>query len=272
MAFKVILCVAAMAIACAQAKPGGPAAYSISAPSVDHASVGNTQEHTVKGHYGQSSQSDYASQVQTAHSQSHVQRSSISNDAGLAPAAHYAAPAAHAIAAPAVGASYAVGVGHTAPAQIQGLAYASHGYAAAPALAYGGHYGAQYGGGGHYAATAPALQLSGVGLGLGLGHYGQIGHLGLGAAGLAYGGYGAYSSGPALSHGYAQVAAAPAQVVKYAAAPAYAPGIIGHGYAPAAYAAPAYAAHLGGPVLKAAVAAPALVHTSVSGHGIQYGY
>ncbi|XP_034668272.1 uncharacterized protein LOC117901571 isoform X2 [Drosophila subobscura] len=92
MAFKVILCVAAMAIACAQAKPGGPAAYSISAPSVDHASVGNTQEHTVKGHYGQSSQSDYASQVQTAHSQSHVQRSSISNDAGLAPAAHYAEP------------------------------------------------------------------------------------------------------------------------------------------------------------------------------------
>ncbi|XP_026847034.1 cuticle protein 65 [Drosophila persimilis] len=270
MAFKVILCVAAMAIACAQAKPGGPAAYSISAPSVDHASVGNTQEHTVKGHYGQSSQSDYASQVQTAHSQSHVQRSSISNDAGLAPAAHYAAPATHAIAAPAIGASYALGVGHTAPAQIQSLAYASHGYAAAPTVAYGGHYGPQYGGG-HYAATAPALQLSGVAVG----HYGHIGHLGLGA-GLGYG-YSGYNSGPALSHGYAQVAAAPAQVVKYAATPAYAPGIIGHGYAPAAYAAPAYAApayatHLGGPVLKAAVAAPALVHTSVSGHGIHYGY
>lgn len=85
-----MFCIAAMAIACAQAKPGGPAAYSISAPSVDHASVGNTQEHTVKGHYGQSSQSDYASQVQTAHSQSHVQRSSISNDGGLAPAHGYA--------------------------------------------------------------------------------------------------------------------------------------------------------------------------------------
>ncbi|XP_032295974.1 cuticle protein 76 isoform X2 [Drosophila virilis] len=143
MAFKLIFCLAAIAIACAQAKPGGPAAYSISAPSVDHASVGNTQEHTVKGHYGQSSQSDYASQVQTAHSQSHVQRSSISNDGGLAPA-HYAAP-----------------------------------------------------------------------------------------------------------------------------------GIIGHGIglAAPAYAAPAYATHLAaGPVLKAAVAAPALVHTSVSGHGIQYGY
>lgn len=87
---QLIFCIAAMAIACAQAKPGGPAAYSISAPSVDHASVGNTQEHTVKGHYGQSSQSDYASQVQTAHSQSHVQRSSISNDGGLAPAHGYA--------------------------------------------------------------------------------------------------------------------------------------------------------------------------------------
>ncbi|XP_033150331.1 cuticle protein 76 isoform X2 [Drosophila busckii] len=145
MAFKFFFCLAAVVIACAHAKPGGPAAYSISAPSVDHASVGNTQEHTVKGHYGQSSQSDYASQVQTAHSQSHVQRSSISNDAGLAPA-HYAAP-----------------------------------------------------------------------------------------------------------------------------------GIIGHGYglaAPAAaYAAPAYTTHLAAaPVLKSAVAAPALVHTSVSGHGIHYGY
>ncbi|XP_034113482.1 pupal cuticle protein C1B isoform X2 [Drosophila sulfurigaster albostrigata] len=150
MAFKLVFCIAAMAIACAQAKPGGPAAYSISAPSVDHASVGNTQEHTVKGHYGQSSQSDYASQVQTAHSQSHVQRSSISNDGGLAPA---------------------------------------HGYA------------------------APSL----IGHGIGL--------------------------------------AAPAA------------------YAAPAYAAPAYTTHLAAaPVLKAAVAAPALVHTSVSGHGIHYGY
>ncbi|XP_064538501.1 cuticle protein 21.3 isoform X2 [Drosophila montana] len=265
-----------MAIAAAQAKPGGPAAYSISAPSVDHASVGNTQEHTVKGHYGQSSQSDYASQVQTAHSQSHVQRSSISNDGGLAPA-HYAA-------APQV-ASYALG--HTAPAaQIQltsghaalgqGLAYGGHyaAAAAAPTLAYGGHYAAAapalaYGG--HYAATAPALQLSGAS------------HLGYGY------GYSA-AAAPALSHGYL-AAAAPAPIVKYAAAaPAYAPGIIGHGiglaapayaapayaapaYAAPAYAAPAYATHLAaGPVLKAAVAAPALVHTSVSGHGIQYGY
>ncbi|XP_032594241.1 cuticle protein 16.5 isoform X1 [Drosophila grimshawi] len=237
-----------MAIACAQAKPGGPAAYSINAPSVDHGSVGNTQEHTVKGHYGQSSQSDYASQVQTAHSQSHVQRSSISNDGGLAPLASS---------------------GH-------GLAYggAHFATAAAPALAYGGHYATaaapSYSYGGHYAASAPAIHLAGGS------------HLGLG-----YGlGYSAHVAAPTLSHGY--LAAAHAPVVKYAAAaaPAYAPGIIGHGIglaAPAAYAAPAYAAHsyaapaytthlAAAPVLKAAVAAPALVHTSVSGHGIHYGY
>ncbi|XP_051861080.1 cuticle protein 16.5 isoform X1 [Drosophila sulfurigaster albostrigata] len=258
MAFKLVFCIAAMAIACAQAKPGGPAAYSISAPSVDHASVGNTQEHTVKGHYGQSSQSDYASQVQTAHSQSHVQRSSISNDGGLAPAHGYAvAPQA---------AGYAIG--HTAPAaQIQ-LASSSSAYAA-PTFSYGGHYAAAaaptlaYGG--HYAATAPALQLSG-------------------AASHGFGlGYAGYAAAPALSHGYLAAAPAPAPVVKYAAAaaPAYAPSLIGHGIglaAPAAYAAPAYAApayttHLAAaPVLKAAVAAPALVHTSVSGHGIHYGY
>lgn len=87
-------------IACVNA--GGPAAYSISVPAIDHASAGQTQEHTVKvcthnamdflklpyfnvlfnlqGHYGQSSQSDYSSQVNTAHSSSHVSRSSITND------------------------------------------------------------------------------------------------------------------------------------------------------------------------------------------------
>ncbi|XP_023176447.1 cuticle protein 21.3 isoform X1 [Drosophila hydei] len=248
MAFKLIFCLAAMAIACAQAKPGGPAAYSISAPSVDHASVGNTQEHTVKGHYGQSSQSDYASQVQTAHSQSHVQRSSISNDGGLAPA-HYGL---------AYGGHYAAAA--AAPAIAYGGHYASAPVAAAPALAYGGHY----------AATAPALQLSGAS------------HLSLGSlGGLGYGyGYSAAAAAPSLSHGYQLAAPAAAPIVKYAAAPAYAPGIIGHGiglaaapaYAAPAYAAPAYATHLAAaPVLKAAVA-PALVHTSVSGHGIQYGY
>ncbi|XP_030379291.1 cuticle protein 16.5 [Scaptodrosophila lebanonensis] len=255
---QLIFCLAAL-VACVHARPGGPAAYSISAPSVDHASVGNTQEHTVKGHYGQSSQSDYTSQVQTAHSQSHVQRSSISNDAGLAPAigGEYCARAAHAVAAPAVGyahtapalathgLSYAAapalathGISYAAPALSHGISYAapaySQGYAtaaahAAPAYSYGG-----------YAATAPALQLSSA-------------HLG-------------YAAAPALAHGY-HLATAAAPTLKYAAAPAYAPGIIGHGIGLASP-----IAHIGAPLLKAAVAAPALVHTSVAGHGIQYGY
>uniref|UniRef100_A0A034VUA4 Uncharacterized protein n=1 Tax=Bactrocera dorsalis TaxID=27457 RepID=A0A034VUA4_BACDO len=122
MAFKVIFVLAAL-VACAHARPGGPAAYSISAPSVDHASVGSSQEHTVKGHYGQSSQSEYSSAVQTAHSQSHVQRSSISNDAALAP---------HVGVAPAV-------LGHGLPLAVKTLA--------APALVHtavaghGVHYG-----------------------------------------------------------------------------------------------------------------------------------
>lgn len=114
-------------------------------------------------------------------------------------------------------------MGHTAPAaQIQlttaghgaGLAaYGGHYAAAAPALAYtGGHYAAAapaaiaYGG--HYAATAPALQLASSG----------VSHLGGYASYGGYGGYG-YSAAPALAHGY--LAAAPAPVVKYAAAPAY---------------------------------------------------
>lgn len=124
-------------------------------------------------------------------------------------------------------ASYAA-VGHTAPAaQIQlatttaghgGLA-AYGGHYAAPALAYttGGHYGgitaaaapAAIAYGGHYAATAPALQLASSG----------VSHLGGYASYGGYGGYG-YSAAPALSHGYL-AAAAPAPVVKYAAAPAY---------------------------------------------------
>lgn len=116
-------------------------------------------------------------------------------------------------------------MGHTAPAaQIQ-LTTAGHGaglaaygghYAAAPALAYtGGHYAAAaapaaiaYGG--HYAATAPALQLASSG----------VSHLGGYASYGGYGGYG-YSAAPALAHGYLAAAAAPAPVVKYAAAPAY---------------------------------------------------
>uniref|UniRef100_W8BV71 Cuticle protein 16.5-like n=1 Tax=Ceratitis capitata TaxID=7213 RepID=W8BV71_CERCA len=202
MAFKVIFVIAAL-IACAHAKPGGPAAYSISAPSVDHASVGSSQEHTVKGHYGQSSQSDYSSAVQTAHSQSHVQRSSISNDAGIAPhvgghviaaaapVAHaYAAPAyaAHAYAAPAAALSHsyatapAFTLAHAAPAYSHGIAYA------APAASY---HAPAYSYQPAHAASAPVIQYA--------------------APAPAYGHY------AAAPHSY--VAAAPA--VKYASAPGY---------------------------------------------------
>ncbi|XP_017484685.1 PREDICTED: cuticle protein 16.5-like [Rhagoletis zephyria] len=259
MALKVIFVIAAV-IACAHARPGGPAAYSISAPSVDHASVGNTQEHTVKGHYGQSSQSDYSSAVQTAHSQSHVQRSSISNDAGIAPhiGGHVvaaAAPVAHAYAAP-VAAYAAHGYaahGYTAPA----ATYAAHGYTApaatlshsCPALSHGIAYAAPasyhapaisyqtaHAPALHYAASAPA--------------------------------YGHYAAPAALAHSY--VAAAPAASVKYASAPAYVShGLIGHPGIPLA--APALA-HYPAPLAVKAVAAPALVHTSVAGHGVHYGY
>jgi hypothetical protein len=249
MAFKIVLCLAALLV-CAQAKPGGPAAYSISAPSVDHASVGSTHEHTVKGPYGQTSQSDYTSQVQTAHSQSHVQRSSSSHDAGLAPHGQVIAAAAP--------------IAHYAPAPTYAHGYApalSLGHALGPALSYGASYGAAYGHG-----YGPALSL-GHGLGAAVSYAAPYGH--------------GYATAPAVSHSY--IASAPS-AIKIAAAPAYAAPAYayGHGlglpaahyaapaypaYAAPAYAAPAYAA----PVVKAAVG-PALVHASVSGHGVHYGY
>lgn len=43
--FQILLLISAV-IACVNA--GGPAAYSISVPAIDHASAGQTQEHTVK--------------------------------------------------------------------------------------------------------------------------------------------------------------------------------------------------------------------------------
>ncbi|XP_055914945.1 cuticle protein 21.3 isoform X2 [Eupeodes corollae] len=264
MAFKVIFVISAI-VACVQA--GGPAAYSISAPSIDHGSVGNSQEHTVKGHYGQNSQSDYSSQVTAGHAVSHVSRSSTTNDAAVV------APSYGAIAhsyAPAISHGYAA-----APAQIL-----SHGYAAsAPILSHG------------YAAAAPSYISAGAAL-----SHGYLSHA---PATLSH----SYAA-PAYS---SYIASAPA-AVKVAAAPAYASGYISHApaysqsyvsapsaykiaapaiaygshaphglglaaahYAAPAYAAPAYAAHAyaPGPIIKAA---PALVHTSVAGHGIHYAY
>uniref|UniRef100_A0A0K8VNY7 Cuticle protein 16.5 n=1 Tax=Bactrocera latifrons TaxID=174628 RepID=A0A0K8VNY7_BACLA len=269
MAFKVIFVLAAL-VACAHARPGGPAAYSISAPSVDHASVGSSQEHTVKGHYGQSSQSEYSSAVQTAHSQSHVQRSSISNDAGLAPhvGGHIiaaAAPIAHAYAAPTAYAAHA----YTAPA-----ATISHGYAApalalahsAPALSHGITYAAPaasyhapaYSASYHapaYSYAAPSYSYQAPSI-----QY---------AAATAPAAYGHYAAAPAaLSHSY--VAAAPAATLKYASAPAYvAPAVLGH--AGIAHGLPLAAPALA-PLAVKTLAAPGLVHTAVAGHGVHYGY
>ena len=74
---------------------GGPAAYSIAAPSADFHSVGASHEHTVKGLYGQNVLSQYSKAVDSAHSSVRVHSSRLSNDgyAYAAPAVKYAAPA-----------------------------------------------------------------------------------------------------------------------------------------------------------------------------------
>lgn len=77
-------------IACVQS--GGPAAYSISALSGDHAYVGSSHENTVKGLYGQNVHSQYHKAVDSAHSSVRVSNSRSSNDVhGYAP--HYAGAA-----------------------------------------------------------------------------------------------------------------------------------------------------------------------------------
>lgn len=62
--------IVATLVACVSA--GGPASYAISAPSIDHYSVGSSNEHTVKGLYGQNVLSSYTKSVATPHSQAHV--------------------------------------------------------------------------------------------------------------------------------------------------------------------------------------------------------
>lgn len=77
-------------IACVQS--GGPAAYSISALSGDHAYVGSSHENTVKGLYGQNVHSQYHKAVDSAHSSVRVSNSRSSNDVhGYTP--HYAGAA-----------------------------------------------------------------------------------------------------------------------------------------------------------------------------------
>ncbi|XP_058445334.1 cuticle protein 21.3 [Malaya genurostris] len=155
MAFKYVIPVALMAlVACVNA--GGPAAYSIAAPSLDYHSVGSSQEHTVKGLYGQNVLSQYSKAVDSAHSSVRVHSSRLSND-GLVyghaayPAAHYAAPAiaAHYPAAPIVRAGYPAyghayghaayghaAYGHALAAPVVKAAYPAYGHALAAPLAY----------------------------------------------------------------------------------------------------------------------------------------
>ncbi|XP_039449930.1 cuticle protein 21.3 isoform X2 [Culex pipiens pallens] len=146
MAFKFVILALALV---ASASAGGPAAYSIAAPSADYHSVGASHEHTVKGLYGQNVLSQYSKAVDSAHSSVRVHSSRLSND-GLAyaphyaaaahyPAAHYAAPAlryaAPAYAAPAV--HYAAPAVHYPAAPVVKAAYPAYGHAAYGHAAYG---------------------------------------------------------------------------------------------------------------------------------------
>ncbi|XP_035773922.1 pupal cuticle protein G1A-like [Anopheles albimanus] len=128
MAFKFIVLAALIATVSA----GGPAAYSIAAPSADFHSVGASHEHTVKGLYGQNVLSQYSKAVDSAHSSVRVHSSRLSNDgyaavkyAAPAYAAHYAAPAVH----------YPAAAHYAAPA----VHYAAPAAYAAPAVHYAAH-------------------------------------------------------------------------------------------------------------------------------------
>jgi hypothetical protein len=184
------------------AHAGGPAAYSTYTAPLDYGSVGSTHESTVKGFGGNSVISEYSKSVDTPYSSVRKYDSRISNDA-LA-----YAPAAHAIAAPAV----AYGA---APALAYGAGIRAYG--AAPAVAYGAGIRA-YG-------AAPA-----VAYGAGYRAYGAAPALAYGAApAVAYGaGYRAYGAAPAVAYGaayspaIAKTAVAAPLGVAYSAAPAVA--------------------------------------------------
>ncbi|XP_053699249.1 cuticle protein 21.3 [Sabethes cyaneus] len=128
MAFKYIIPAVALLVSCVSA--GGPAAYSIAAPSLDYHSVGSSHEHTVKGLYGQNVLSQYAKAVDSAHSSVRVQSSRLSND-GIAYAPHYAAAAY-----PAAAAAYPA-YGHALAAPVVKAAYPAYGHALAPAYGHG---------------------------------------------------------------------------------------------------------------------------------------
>jgi hypothetical protein len=178
------------------AHAAGPAAYSTYTAPLDYGSVGSTHESTVKGFGGNSVISQYSKSVDTPYSSVRKYDSRISNDA-LA-----YAPAAHAIATPAVayGAAPALAYG-AAP----GVAYGAgiRAYGAAPAVAYGAAPAVAYG-------AAPA-----VAYGAGIRAYGA-------APALAYGAAPAVAYGAAYSPAIAKTAVAAPLGVAYSAAPAVA--------------------------------------------------
>uniref|UniRef100_A0A336MLN9 CSON013995 protein n=1 Tax=Culicoides sonorensis TaxID=179676 RepID=A0A336MLN9_CULSO len=167
MAFKILIITAL--VACVSA--GGPASYSISAPSADHYSVGTSNEHTVKGLYGQNVLSSYSKSVSTPHSHAQVSLSKASND--ISPYVGYKAPLAY--------------PGYAAPLAYPG--YHAPLAVAKPALPYAGYYGA------HYPAAYPAIAKP------------ALAYPGAYPAGYPYGAYahGAYAHGPVIAKAAAPV-------------------------------------------------------------------
>jgi hypothetical protein len=168
--------VALLAALLAIADAEGPAAYSTFTAPIDYGSVGSTHESTVKGFGGNSVISQYSKAVDTPYSSVRKYDTRISNDA-LA-----YAPAAHAIAAPAV--TYSA-----APALAYGAGYRAYG--AAPALAYGAGYRA-YGAApalAYGAAYAPAIAKTAVAAPLGVAYSAApaVAHLSFSGLGVTYG-------------------------------------------------------------------------------------
>lgn len=221
MAFKLFFLVAFVAYA----QAGGPAAYSIAALSGDHAYVGSSHEHTVKGLYGQNVLSTYSKAVDSAHSSVRVSSSRQSNDilGGYGGYHGYAAPAVvggygKAIVSPYAATTYG-GYGHAYSKVVSPVVshgYASHSYATpaytAPALASHSYAAPAYASHSYATPAYTAPTYAGYGVSKVVSPYA--------ASTAIYGGY-AHGLGYApkvstvVSHGYTAPALAPAAYAGY---------------------------------------------------------